>query len=338
MGFFTKFFGPKETAATTAAESRNAGLTAALALQLRGDLPQALEAYQRIGTDNPDDNLAPFFAAATLTCMGKTAEAAQRLSDLSRRIATSGESISRAVSGDILPLIDGEPMLSISDVAKIIVTCGDHLKSGGFVPQSAVCFEIAAGLLPDEVHVLHKLGDTLHDLGAYEYAEEVLRTALELAPEHWGTLYTSAVLFQDLGRFGEALARYEMAVALNPDHVRCQNNYGAALLHTGQLDEALVHCTLAAQLDPGFPLARINLGNIYLQKQDYDTARSCFHEALALDEKLAPAYFGLGVVEQYAGGDRERSRDFYLKAIELNPDNPRFHEALANLLAGEVKA
>lgn len=332
MGFLTKMFGTKETAATTAAKPREIDLISALSLQLRGDVKPALDGYIRIAADNPDDYLAPFFAAAALTGTGKTAEAAELLRDLSRHISTRGENISRAVAGEMFSLVNEEPLLSVPSVAEIIVICGDRLKEEGFVQESAVCFEIAAGLLPDHANLLHKLGDTLHDLGAYDYAEAVLRKALELAPNHWGSLYTCAVLLQDLGRFDEAIALYEKAVTLSPNHVKCQNNYGAALLLTGRLDEALAHCTLAAQLDPDFPLAMVNLGNIHLQKQEYETARGCFQEALSLDGNLAPAYFGLGAVEQCTGGDPERIRELYLKAIELNPGNPQFHQALGDLL------
>jgi tetratricopeptide (TPR) repeat protein len=295
-----------------------------------------LDAYLLIAAESPEDNLSPFFVAVALSGSGQATEAAERLRDLSRRIANRGENISRAVAEELFSLLNEEPMLSVPGVAELIVTCGDHLKGEGFVQESAVCFEIAAGLLPNHANVLHKLGDTLHDLGAYDYAEAVLSKALELSPNHWGALYTYAVLLQDLGRFDKAIALYEKAITLYPDHVKCQNNYGAALLLTGRLDEALVHCTLAARLDPDFPLIKINLGNIHLQKKEYELARGCFQEALDMDGECAPAYFGLGAVEQSAGGKPDLIRDYYLKAIELNPENPQFHKALGDLLASKA--
>ncbi|HZV81347.1 MAG TPA: tetratricopeptide repeat protein, partial [Geobacteraceae bacterium] len=69
--------------------------------------------------------------------------------------------------------------------------------------------------------------------------------------------------------------------------------------------------------------------------QEYEIARTCFSEAIALNGNLAPAYFGLGAVEQSAGGDPGLARELYLKAVELNPSNPQFHHALGNLLAAE---
>jgi|GEM_PF-1398508 len=335
MGFFNRMFGSKDAANPAAAEPRGIDFFTALSLHLRGDLDPALKAYLTIAEELPDYNLAPFFAAAIMADTGNAAEAAERLRDLSRRIASGGETISRAVTGELFSLMNDEPTLKVPDMAEVIVNFGDQLKAEGFVQESAVCFEIAAGLLPDHASVLHRLGDTLHDLGVYDYAEAVLRKALEYAPNHWDSLYTYAVLLQDLGRFDEAIGCYEKAVSLYPDHVKCRNNYGAALMLTGRLDEALAHCTAAAELDPEFPLALVNLGNIHLLKQEHETARGCFAKAIELDKNVAPAYFGLGSVEHCTGGDPARVRELYRTAIELNPSIPQVHHALGNLLAGE---
>ncbi len=338
MGFFDKMFGPKESAAETAAAAVAPArdLFSALSLQLRGEIGQALDAYRQLGAERPDDTLAPFLAAAALAEQGDTAGGAEALRELSRRVASGGEdAISRAVARDLFALVNDEPALDVPRLAELIVTFGDRLKGEGFLQEGAVCFEVAAGILPEHASVLHRLGDTLHDLGVYDYAEAVLAKALEFAPNHWDSLYTYAVLLQDLGRFDEAIACYEKAVKINPDHVKCHNNYGAALMLTGRLDEALEQCARAAELDPSFTLAKVNLGNIHLLKQEYDSARSCFSAALGLDDRLAPAYFGLGAVEQSSGGAPARIRELYARAVELSPNNPQFYEALANLPAPE---
>jgi tetratricopeptide (TPR) repeat protein len=245
------------------------------------------------------------------------------------------ETISRAVSFDLIALISDDPFLSVSAVADVVVSFGDILKKEGFVRESAVCFEIAAEFVPDNAHVLYRLGDTLHDLCLYDYAESVLQKALKYAPNHWEALYTYAVLLQDLKRYEEAITYYEKAVKLNPDHVKCQNNYGAALMMINRLDEALAHCTIAAELAPDFLPVKINLGNIHLLLQQYETARTNYLEAISLDKNLAPAYFGLASAERKLGSEKGRVRELYLKVIELNPSIPDAHHALGNLLASE---
>ena len=335
MGFFDKMFGNKATDDTATAETREVDFIDALSMHLRGETDPALSAYQKIVEQAPDDNLALFFTAAVKAGKGDTAEAAESLRSLSLRIATGGDTISRALSLDLDALTSGAPFLRVPAIAEIIVSFGDALKKEGFVQESAVCFEIAVGLVPDHAQVLHKFGDTLHDLGMYDYAEKVLLEALKFAPNHWGALYTYAVLLQDLGRMEEAITYYEKAVKLNPDHANCQNNFGAALMMSNRLEEALEHCTLASGLAPGFPLAKVNLGNIHLMMEKYETARICFEEAIALDGSLAMAHFGLGSAEQLLGVDSGRVRESYLKAIKLNPSFPKFHHALGNLLAKE---
>ena len=337
MGFFNKIFRTNEKEDTDTSEPREADFIAALSMHLRGEVDLALSNYLKFAEEFPDDNLAPFFASAIKAGKGEIAEASESLRLLSQRISLQEETISRAISLNLVALMGNAPFLRVPAVAEIIVSFGDILKKEGFVQESAVCFEIAAGLVPENAHVLHKLGDTLHDLGIYDYAESVLLEALKFAPNHWGALYTYAVLLQDLKRYAEAITYYEKAVKLNPDHVKCQNNYGAALMMTNRLDEALAHCTLAVELAPDFLPAKINLGNIFLKLQEYETARTNYLEAISLDKNLAPAYFGLASAEFKLGCNSERIRELYLKVIELNPLIPDAHHALGNLLAHEGK-
>ena len=333
MSLFTKIFGSKATSDSNAAEPQEAEFVAVLLMHQRGEQEPALKGYQQIAAAFPDDAAAPFFAAAILAGKGEVVEAAQNLRSLSRRLSLVEDTIPRAVIGTLFALGGDQPLFRLPAVAEISANFGDLLKGAGFLQESAVCFEVAAGLIPDNAHVLHKLGDTLHDLRIYDYAEEVLQAAIECAPHHWGALYTYAVLLQDLGRNDEAIAYYERAVRLNPDHVNCQNNYGAALLRTNRLDEALVHCSRAAALDPKSPFVKVNLGNIYRLMHKYDKARTCFDEAISLDANLAIAYFGLGSVEQAQKGSSDRVRELYLKALEINPSIAEAHHALGILLA-----
>src|SRR5512138_3310323 len=141
MGFFTKMFGPKDPANPTAAEPRGVDFFTALSMHLRSELDPALKAYLMIAEELPDYNLAPFFAAAIMAGTENIAEAAERLRDLSLRISSGGETISRTVAKELFSLMNEEPTLNVPAVAEIIVSFGDRLKQEGFVQESAVCFE-----------------------------------------------------------------------------------------------------------------------------------------------------------------------------------------------------
>ena len=336
MSFFSKMFGNTSADEKAAAGPQGVDFIAALSLHLRGELDPALAGYLSLVETVPGDALALFFTAAIKAEKGNIAQAAESLRSLSRDISSAGGTISHAVAVELAALLSGESVtVRIPAVAEIAVSFGDRLKKEGFVQESAVCFEIATAIVPDNAHTLHKLGDTLHDLRMYDYAESVLLEALKYAQNHFGAIYTYAVLLQDLGRNEEAITYYERAVKLIPNHVNCQSNYGAALLRVNRLDEALEHCTVAAQLDPGAPLVKINLGCIHSLKQEHEKARTCFTEALALNDNLAAAYYGLASAEQALKGDPKRVQELYLKAIEINPATSEAHHALGNLLASQ---
>ncbi|MBU5612946.1 tetratricopeptide repeat protein [Geomonas azotofigens] len=335
MGIFGKMFGKDSAESRGATPAKGINFITALSMHVRGELEPALSAYAAMAEADPNDFLALFFTAAVKAADGKLEEAVQGLRELSGRISETGESISRVIVVELANLLaDDSVTVKRPAVTELVVSFGDLLKQEGQTREGAVCYEIATGLAPDNAHVLHKLGDTLHDLRIYDYAESVLQEALKHAPYHFGALYTYAVLLQDLGRNEEAIAQYEKAVKLVPTHVGCQNNFGSALLRANRLDEALEHCSTALELDPKAPLVKINLGYIYLLKQDYAAARKSFSGAIELNDQLAPAYYGLASAEQALDGDPKTIRELYLKAIEVNPSIAEAHYALANVLAG----
>lgn len=341
MGFFSRFGKKDSTEKSPSATVQRvqapaaSDIVSALSLHLQGELDEAWDAYQGLAADAPGAALARFFAAAITAGRGKVPQAVETLRALSRESAEKGESVSRALVTELVPLASESVVVKFAAVAAVAASFGDLLKEGGFLREGAVCYEVAAGLAPDNAHFLHKLGDTLHDLGVYDYAETVLTEAIKLAPNHWGALYSYAVLLQDAGREEEAIAQYEKAVSLIPNHAKCRNNLGAALFRSGRLEEALEHCKAAEALDPALPLAKINLGYIHLVRQDYQAARASFSEAVALNDKLFPALFGLASVEEALQGEPKRIQDLYLQAIELHPTSGEVHHALAKHLAAQ---
>jgi len=339
MGFFDKMFGAKTKDDKPAIDPATGDFATALLQHQRGELDTALTIYQRLIQESPEDSLATFFAAAIKSVKGSTAEAADDLRSISQRAATNGETISAALLHDMGAVLSaGAAGIQVPAVADIIASFGDALKIEGLLQQAAVCFEISVALTPGNGNMLFKLGDTLHDLRIYDYAESVFLRALGSAPHHWGALYSYAVLLQDLGRDEEAIGFYERAVRLNPDHANSRNNFGAALLRHDRLEEALVQCSHAARLNPESPLVKINMGNIYLRKEEYETARTYFADAIALNGNLAQAYYGLATVEQLLNSEPEKIQALLLKAIELNPSIPHSYMAMGNLLSAQGSA
>ena len=76
-----------------------------------------------------------------------------------------------------------------------------------------------------------------------------------------------------------------------------------------------------------------NRGIMYLQSGQADSAESQFNRVLEIDSDFARAYGYLGKI-YLDRGDKNRAIDFYLKVLELDPENelrPQIEEILQNL-------
>ncbi len=101
----------------------------------------------------------------------------------------------------------------------------------------------------------------------------------------------------------------------------------AIIYQEGKIDEAQNKLLVYTSNSPNDYLAWTILGNIYLDKEMYDKAKSCYDKAIIADPKASEPQSGLAsIYTQY--GDYEKARDCYLKANELNPNQGSI---LANL-------
>jgi tetratricopeptide (TPR) repeat protein len=125
------------------------------------------------------------------------------------------------------------------------------------------------------------------------------------------------------GRHPEAAAAFTQALAgkalSTPDRVRALFDRGVAFDAMGKTGQALADYAAALRLDHGFAPALNNranalrrLGRLSEAKRDYLAALDC---PGALREY---PYFGLGQIAE-SQGDSGSARDYYLKAVAVNP-------------------
>jgi tetratricopeptide (TPR) repeat protein len=86
----------------------------------------------------------------------------------------------------------------------------------------------------------------------------------------------------------------------------------------------------AVRLNPRNALLRAQLGTVYHTLKRYDQARSCYEQALALDQKFAQAHANLGALLRTCG-DQQGALTHLKRATELDPDNPATAIAWYNL-------
>jgi tetratricopeptide (TPR) repeat protein len=104
---------------------------------------------------------------------------------------------------------------------------------------------------------------------------------------------------------------------------------GNALLEQGDLDGALEAFERAIAIAPAFAWGYNGAGVALHRKHKFDDAVDAFTTALRIDASYGTAADNLGVLLRELGDLREAKR-WFLRAVELEPDNGRFLRHLAD--------
>ncbi len=214
-------------------------------------------------------------------------------------------------------------------------------------------------------------GRALAALGHWDLASEAFIRALEADMEYaeaWAWLGEAR---QQTGLDGRP--QLERALFLNPASASVQALDGLYWLRQGQPEKAMLACAKAAALEPENPAWQVALGDSAAAAGKFTQAIEYYRRAIELDPDNLPAWQGLALVSVKSGANveemgreavrqllrlapddwltydiagrmaalllaREEAEKYFLKAIELAPDQPapHLHLALAYLDFGQA--
>jgi TolB-like protein/Flp pilus assembly protein TadD len=123
------------------------------------------------------------------------------------------------------------------------------------------------------------------------------------------------------------------AIQLNLRYPTAHHWYATSCLApTGRLDEALDQMLLAQSLDPVSSIIAKDVALIYCYQRDFEAALDQCDHTVELNPHFAPAYLTLGLIQEQRK-DFEESAAAFRRAVDLSPNTPRNHAALARTLA-----
>ena len=203
---------------------------------------------------------------------------------------------------------------------------GQQLIGKGHFSQAVELFDQQKKVDPSDPQPYFYSGMALGQMGDWTAAAAQLAEAVRLDPEN--PRYTIA--------YANALARSgqnepAMAALGSFDQERVKELEPALLwllsetyLRTGSHDQALLVLDVLAGKNAGE--ARVNLlrGQVYLVKGDYERARGLVEKSIESEPaENALAYSILGMA-LYQLGDKEGSKEAFLKAVDQDPDNVEY--------------
>ena len=148
-------------------------------------------------------------------------------------------------------------------------------------------------------------------------------------PSQLRLLFALGATYEQNGRIEQAVTTFEEIIARAPDNDRALNYLGYMLADRGErLEYAQELIEQAVALSPDNPAYLDSFGWVLYRLGDYETALEHLKRAVALDSD--PIMFDhLGDVYQ-AVGELEQARNWWQKALEIEPDNKQIMEKLVH--------
>ena len=166
--------------------------------------------------------------------------------------------------------------------------------------------------------------------GRYDDVVELLQPVIDNNPKEVDALNLMANAKLQSGKTDEGLSLLARVAKLQPDSAAAQVRLGAGLLMSGKSDDATTHIESAIDLDPKFQQADILLVLRYLQDKDYKRAIDAAENYRKRNPGSITPQNLLGRVH-LAAGDSDKAKEYFEKALVLEPGDPSAHHNLAQL-------
>ena len=149
--------------------------------------------------------------------------------------------------------------------------------------------------------------------------------------------YNAGVSYMEKGNYEKAIESLKNARNVDPKSARIHNALGLVYHNYGLFDKAIECFLISLELKPNAPHVNNNLAASYMQIGEFNKAIEQCNIALSDKTYLSPsaAYFNLAHCYK-ALGNLKKSKNYFLKSLEEEPNFARAHLGLAKVLK-EIK-
>ena len=125
------------------------------------------------------------------------------------------------------------------------------------------------------------------------------------------------------GKLDDFIKTYEKMLSSDPDNAVLLNYLGNAYLDKGNFTEAENLYKKSIGIEPAFGNPHNNLATIYVMGQKYKEGLEEFQKALKYSDRKAPVFYNIGLC--YINmGDKDKAKEYFMKALEIDKKNPDF--------------
>ncbi|TNE61352.1 MAG: tetratricopeptide repeat protein, partial [Bacteroidetes bacterium] len=200
--------------------------------------------------------------------------------------------------------------------------------------------EKALALMPDYPQLYNLLGWINANYGgAFRDKRSWTRRGVELSEDFRYDFDNQSSLWQLSAKFQKTIDLLEKAVEIDSTFTAAHYNLGPVYIQAVQYEKAVSHLKKAVLLDPENEYAFSRLGHALKLQAQFEASEEAYKKAIALARAHTPDqvplhYNSLGLL--YAlWGNRDKAKNAYQKAIELNPNYGYPYGGIAHIYALE---
>lgn len=148
-------------------------------------------------------------------------------------------------------------------------------------------------------------------------------------------MLVDAKSYYDRNKKEQANYLYQQVLSLDPENILALNALGVIAMQMGMLSLATELFTAACDIDPHHLVVNKNLALVYTHASQYAEAMMQYIGILSIDENNSNAHSELARLNMKVG-NLDIALSHYLRAFELNPENPENLHGVIKLDASSV--
>ena len=177
-------------------------------------------------------------------------------------------------------------------------------------------------------------GNKEQEKGNSEAALERYQKALRIDPNFYPALNNMGTLFEKQGKHDQAREAFLKAAEINPDDGEAHINLGHVLYEEGQFRSAVDQLNQGLQRSPQSAAGNFFLGSAYFKLHEGERAEPLLKKACALDpQHMAPAHLQLAnlYLQRHDYEAAKTQLQTYLQSNPSDPQAPAIKKKLADL-------
>lgn len=186
--------------------------------------------------------------------------------------------------------------------------------------KEAISYYIESNDIENSPDVTYRIGRCFEDMGEYEKALDYINFTLQIDSTDNSFVFTKADLLYEIGKTDEAILELDKVISVRPEFYYGYYRRGFYKDNNNDTDGAIEDYTTSIVLEPSYAYAYLGRADKYKQKGEKELAESDYRKVIELD--TIPDDDACAHYAYFEIGDTLKAKDFMLRVIENNPDDP----------------